>query len=874
MRKILPLLIVLCFIGVAPIWLSAGPSGAALEAEEDRYRPDYNERFCPTYAESTEYRHRTRQILVGPDDDWAATIRQAEAGTEILLADGSYNLTSGTLFVEPSSLTIRGASGDRDAVVITGPGYDQPGQGLMIAGTDVTVADLTITDFQSHAITIKPELGASRFTAYNLHLVDIGTQHLKASAGNDNPDGVAACSAIGYTPGGARGDYNGAIDIHRAINWTVRDNYIYNIAGDGSSCNAADPTDCGYLTAPAIYLWNNSRGGVIERNVLVNNARNISLGLDRNHVGGVVRNNLIVNQGDVLGGIELATAQDVLVEHNTVLVGGDHPGAIELRASSDIRLVNNLLSKDVWFKGGNQAIMTDGNIVDATTADFASPGRPQLAVGSRAIGAGVASEAISDIDGDARLGRWDVGADHFTAGAGPEPEPRPAPQPEPGPAPLPEPEPKPTPEPGPAPCPNPPPEPGPEPTPEPAPEPEPAPQPEPRPGPDLPEPEPDQPSPGRVSLSDFDYVGSFTVPAGVANRGFAYGGRAAAFNPDGDPGSDDGFDGSLFLSGHAINEWVGEIGIPIPQPHEGSSAGLPIARLLQAPADITGGRGTAYIGGGDRGGLDDFRIGGLEVVDSPNGPRLHWTAWQYYNNGYNDVAGHGHSSLDVSNPEPQGPWFLGDFKNNETAGYLFSAPRWFADRHLSGMTMLTGFQAHEGSANSSWGPPFFAFEPPNVAPPEQRLPTIELTNYRYPDYSLNPESLTSKSPGGAWVTTSDGRSAIVTVGHQAGSVRYGLPQPNDCSQHQGYHGDPYRPQFQFYAPDDLAAVAAGDLAPHEVEPYLSVDPRRYLIPTCDWLLSSISVDPSSGRVYVVQVEADTSQSIYEPLPVIHVFDLK
>ena len=43
-----------------------------------------------------------------------------------------------------------------------------------------------------------------------------------------------------------------------------------------------------------------------------------------------------------------------------------------------------------------------------------TPGDPHLLPGSRAIGAGVTSDVDSDIDGDLREGRWDVGADQFT----------------------------------------------------------------------------------------------------------------------------------------------------------------------------------------------------------------------------------------------------------------------------------------------------------------------------------------------------------------------------------------------------------------------------------------------------------------------------
>jgi hypothetical protein len=80
------------------------------------------------------------------------------SNTTILLADGTYNLT-GTLFLPQniSSGTIKGASGNRDAVIIKGP--------VMANSTipfgfwadnvnGVTFQDITIRDFYQHAIIL------------------------------------------------------------------------------------------------------------------------------------------------------------------------------------------------------------------------------------------------------------------------------------------------------------------------------------------------------------------------------------------------------------------------------------------------------------------------------------------------------------------------------------------------------------------------------------------------------------------------------------------------------------------------------------------------------------------------------------------------
>ena len=52
---------------------------------------------------------------------------------------------------------------------------------------------------------------------------------------------------------------------------------------------------------------------------------------------------------------------------------------------------------------------------NATDDDFVSPGDPHLVAGSRAMDAGELIEDVAtDIDGDSRGERVDVGADHFT----------------------------------------------------------------------------------------------------------------------------------------------------------------------------------------------------------------------------------------------------------------------------------------------------------------------------------------------------------------------------------------------------------------------------------------------------------------------------
>ncbi|MEM7342105.1 MAG: hypothetical protein AAF467_25920 [Actinomycetota bacterium] len=373
---------------------------------------------------------------------------------------------------------------------------------------------------------------------------------------------------------------------------------------------------------------------------------------------------------------------------------------------------------------------------------------------------------------------------------------------------------------------------------------------------------------GALSGADLSYVGAFMVPAaGTGEPTFSYGGRAAAYDPDGDLGSDDGFDGSLYITGIAENTFVGEVSVPRPEAHDGSPEGLPTAQILQPLADVTGGRGTTFVGGTAQGGNDDFRIGGLEIVAGPDGRRLHWTAWQHTNTADNDVAGHGHSSLDLSNPSPQGPWYLADYLNTNTAGYLFAVPDDFATSvGLASPALVAGFQAAEDSGSQSDGPPFFGYSPPASAEPGTRLNAVELASFPPPSRAIAGFDARNVAPGADWVTASNGRRAIVTAGN-AEELR-----SVSCEEVEQRDPASFGPRLQFFEPDDLARVAAGDIEPWAVAPYATVDVSEHLIDTCGMQLTSLSFDATTGRLYLVQVLAHTGGG-FDRLPVVHVFQV-
>ncbi|MEM7256541.1 MAG: Ig-like domain-containing protein, partial [Pseudomonadota bacterium] len=395
--------------------------------------------FCPAYTSSPMHRTRANTLVVSANDpDWEYAIEAAPAGTEVLLEDGVYQLDkaeypdANTIFLSSPDVTVRSLSGNRDAVIIRGDGYPEKRSdvGFMVVAHGITIADLSIHEVQDHAVSMVPGLNGGEVQAthiYNIHAYDTGTQHIKGNTGGINRQSVVACSLIGYSDGAVVGDYIGGVDIHAGVDVVVRDNYLYNITGEGTGCSAADLKDCQHLSAPAIYM-NASDDSIVERNIIEDSYRGIALGLVGGHTGGIVRNNFVY-LGDSFSytnelfpdanangdsGISIHDSTDSIVEHNTVYLTGAPQGPIEVRGGAGHMLRNNLTNAPIWLRDGASSITQEGNIETATLADFVAPGDVHLSATSSAINAGVVPVAVSvDIDGDPRIDQWDVGADQF-----------------------------------------------------------------------------------------------------------------------------------------------------------------------------------------------------------------------------------------------------------------------------------------------------------------------------------------------------------------------------------------------------------------------------------------------------------------------------
>jgi len=347
------------------------------------------------------------------------------SNTTIVIAPGTYSLTA-PLYINGSftNVGIRGASGNRDDVVLIGKGMSAPNDGgvpfgIWVGGNvrGVTIANLTIRDVYNHPIILNA--GTQSPLIHNVRLVNAGQQFVKSNpdgAGGGVDDGIVEYSIIEYDTT-SRDDYTNGVDVHTGDNWIVRHNLFRNIRAPQ-----------GQLAGPAILMWNGSTNSIIDGNTFVDCQREISMGLiertPNDHTGGTVRNNFIYRNvpGDVA--IYIADSPDTQVLHNTILISHTYPNPIEYRFANTtgVQILNNVLDGVIAARDGATATVA-GNYANATGALFvnAAAGDLHLLPTATAVLNKVTTvpvNAATDWDGDTRPnGAADIGADEYQSGS-------------------------------------------------------------------------------------------------------------------------------------------------------------------------------------------------------------------------------------------------------------------------------------------------------------------------------------------------------------------------------------------------------------------------------------------------------------------------
>ncbi len=363
---------------------------------------------------------------------------------------------------------------------------------------------------------------------------------------------------------------------------------------------------------------------------------------------------------------------------------------------------------------------------------------------------------------------------------------------------------------------------------------------------------------------------------------------------------------------------IAEIAIPRPVVSTSLEA-LPTARFLQPFADVAAGHFE---------GLDELPRVGMAYIDAPEtGPKIH-LAWGQHFQPETAAPTHAWIDPDLSRPGFQGTWFVGQQSDYSTNGYMFAIPKSWADQHVDGRVIATG--RYRDGGWSGMGPSLFAYRPwtnaaGTPAPPGTRLPGIALLLYQSSrdtdriEGALDGYQHPDEWEGGAWITTSSGKSAVLFAGTKSVGAKYwygfvnpagpeqvcvagdfvgqfdvcrmadGKPCPagelTECQGHNGYRGwwsSGFAAQFILYDPADLEKVATERMEPWEPQPYasLTIDRHLFLNPAeiepetlgigvqRRYRIGAVAYDRGNDLLYVLELFADQDK------PVVHVWEVE
>ncbi len=359
---------------------------------------------------------------------------------EIVLEDGVYQI-SGTwaVTVYVDNVTIRSASGNREAVIIKGLGmYASGHHGFYVDADGVTIKDLTIEDVRNHCIQTAPN--TDDLLVQNCILRDGGEQILKVPKDVNITDpserGIVEDCLFYYTAGVGPRDYIGGIDVHLGSDWIVRNNTFRDIVTPSSS-----------VAEHAIHFWSWSENTLSEGNLIINCDRGIGYGLTSTagHHGGIIRNNIIYHDSDLDNGsadvaIEIVYSDNTQIYNNTIYQAHDnYYAAIKAygNVTTDAYIANNLINMNpdyygninyiIWWGGGATGTETH-NVKNTLQPDWFASVNPDddrdtflhLNGNHATVQSTVIDQALDiagfdcDFDGEPRTaGQSDIGADDY-----------------------------------------------------------------------------------------------------------------------------------------------------------------------------------------------------------------------------------------------------------------------------------------------------------------------------------------------------------------------------------------------------------------------------------------------------------------------------
>ncbi len=278
-------------------------------------------------------------------------------------------------------------------------------------------------------------------------------------------------------------------------------------------------------------------------------------------------------------------------------------------------------------------------------------------------------------------------------------------------------------------------------------------------------------SEGVIDPEDLQYAGAFRLP-GDEDRPltFAYGGNAMTFRPGGDPnGGEDGFPGSLYISGHERigygevpdGNQIAEISIPAPVILK-NLEDLPVPVFIQGFSNVIGSHFS---------GLEEIPRMGMQFLDDPlAGPFLHLSFGQHIQ--FDNQPSHAVVDPDLDPASFNGEWYIGDLDPHGVNGFMFDLPQAWADSYTNGYLLATGRMRDGGLAGM--GPSLFTYQPFNpdgtTMPDGSHLDYVTLLRY---DNALTTDDLSrgmtgyqhpDEWEGGAFIDDGAGKQAVIFTG--------------------------------------------------------------------------------------------------------------
>jgi nitrous oxidase accessory protein NosD len=354
-------------------------------------------------------------------------LKQATPGQTILLADGHYVMPH-YVQISADNVTLRGASGHRERVVIDGA-ESRDGELLGISAcSGVTIADLSIQNIKWNGFKINSQTNVQKLTIYNCIIHNIWQRGVKGVRVpqanrdtirprhcriqyclfyNDRPKRLSDDAADI-----AQGNYVAGIDVMFAADWVISDNVFVGIQGRT------------YEGRGAVFLWHDSRDCVIERNVIIDCDVGLQLGnphkppgIQHHCVRFIARNNFITRAPEA--GIVTVYTRDCKILNNTIHDPQSRMGRLIRTVFTNDGLIfaNNLLSGPRIRNESKSEVTFVNNIIRDLSDVFVESRAGDLhlsAFSSDIVDKAVAfAEVDGDIDRQSRGAKPDIGADEL-----------------------------------------------------------------------------------------------------------------------------------------------------------------------------------------------------------------------------------------------------------------------------------------------------------------------------------------------------------------------------------------------------------------------------------------------------------------------------